>query len=137
MAYYDALIAHWPTLTPGTTAAKLAQLNGQTVAGAAVPAFLDVNAIINAILPADLLSLSAIQLQQMQFVLQGRGTVNASAGTAVRNVFSSIFSGKATTLAALTALITPYDTPSVPWWRFNGYPGPLDANDLVAAGGLT
>ena len=35
MAYYTALIAKWATLTPGTTAAKLTQVNALTVQTAA------------------------------------------------------------------------------------------------------
>jgi hypothetical protein len=40
MAYYDALIAKWATLTPATTAAKLAQLNASTTV-VSVPALLN------------------------------------------------------------------------------------------------
>jgi len=37
MAYHDAMIAKWATLSAGTTAQKLAQLNAATATGAAVP----------------------------------------------------------------------------------------------------
>jgi len=36
MAYHDAMIAKWATLSAGTTAQKLAQLNAATATGAAV-----------------------------------------------------------------------------------------------------
>lgn len=133
MAYYDALIAKWATLNPGTTAAKLTQLNAITVA-AAQPAILTVNSIINAIVAADLLSLTAVQLAAMQLLLQGNGSVNGSPGTTVRNVFQSIFSGKATTLANLAALVAPFDNATVPWSQANGYPVPITLNDLVTPG---
>src|SRR5450755_3635706 len=39
MAYYTALTTQWPLLTPGTTAAKLAQLNAMTVTGSIPTSF--------------------------------------------------------------------------------------------------
>lgn len=148
MAYYTALIDAWNSatqppvgvtgtaLTGLTTAQKLAAINAWTVAGSQQKSILSVNAIINAILPADMLSLTATQLQIMALLLAGNGTVDASPGTTIRGVFQSIFSGKTTTLNALSALVAPFDTPTRPWWQANGYSSPINANDLLAAGGL-
>lgn len=135
MAYYDALKTEWATLT-GTTAQKLASINAMTVA-AAQPAVLSVTAIINAIASADFLALTALQLQQMTFLLAGGASVNASPGTTIRAVFQNIFASKATTLANLSALVSPFDNATTPWWQANGYASPISPSDLSAAGGLT
>lgn len=134
MAYYDALITKWGTLS-GTTAQKLTAINTATVASAQ-PAILSVNAIINAIASADFLTLTALQLQQMAFLMAGSTSVNASPGTTIRAVFQSVFSGKATTLANLSALVAPFDNATIPWWQSNGYSSPIGSGDLTAAGGL-
>lgn len=139
MAYYDALIAKWPSVTGANTQAKLDNLNGQTVA---VPqkALLAVNDVVNAIAAADVLSLTATQCAQLQLLIGGRDIVDASPGTNIRAAFQSLFVGKATTLAALSALVTPYDTGSnntQPWTLANGYSRLLGLVDLQNAGGLT
>jgi len=141
MAYYDALIAKWATLT-GTTAQKLSAINALTVMVSA-PAHLNVSDIINAITPTDFASLSSLQLQQMQFLLQSSGNVNASPSTTIRAVFQTIFAGKTTTLNNLAALVAPYDSATLPWWQASvaqgggGLSSPVNGNDLVNAGNLT
>lgn len=141
MAYYSALQSKWATLT-GTTAAKLVAVNALTVT-AAQPAILQPSAIVDAIASADFLTLTALQLQQMSFLLSGSSTVDASPSTTIRAVFQSIFSGKTTTLANLSALVSPYDNATIPWWQATvaqgggGLSSPVSANDLAAAGGLT
>lgn len=135
MAYYDALAAKWATLV-GSTQSKLTQINAATVA-APIPAILNVPDVVNAISPADYTALTQLQLLQMQLLLGGSGTVNASPGTTIRAVFQSIFSGRATTLANLSALVSPFDNAAQSWWSANGYSSPISATDLVAAGNLT
>lgn len=138
--YYDPLIAKWATLTPGTTAAKLAQINAITVAGTTVPAIVPVNKIVNAIVAADLLALTTNQLLALQVILFGNASVDGSPGTTVRAVFQSIFAGKATTLANLTALVAPYDNGTVPWWQATvaqgggGLVALVQPSDLTQAG---
>jgi hypothetical protein len=122
-------------LTGQTTANKVIRVNAWTVA-TPKPALVDTTKVINAILPADFTALTALQLQQMQFLLQGKGTVDASPGTTIRAVFQTIFAGKATTLANLTALVTPYDNATKLWLVANGYNPPIGPSDLLAAGGL-
>ncbi len=152
MAYYTALIAAWNNATqppPGvigtaltggmTTAQKLAAVNAWTVA-VPQPANIPVTSIIGAIVPADFTGLTALQLQQLQFLLQASQTVFAPPNGTVRSVFGSIFAGKTTTLANLTALVTPLDNATQNWCAANGYPvnsagtGNLSIPDTLNAG---
>lgn len=142
MAYYTALIAAWnnamqpppgvtgTALTGLTTANKIIAVNGWTVVGPALQANVAVNSIIGAIAPADFLTLTALQLQQMQFLLQSAETIFAPPGGTIRSVFATIFTGKA----------TPFDSPSIPWWQASvaigggGLSSPVGMNDAHAAG---
>jgi hypothetical protein len=140
MAYYDALISKWATLTPGATAAKLAQINAITVtAGSAQKAMISPSAILNAIVFADLAALTQLQVTQLTLLLQG-GTVDASAGTSIRAGIQALFAGKTTTLANLGALVAGYDTPVLPWWQATvaqgggGLVAPVQPSDLTQAG---
>jgi uncharacterized protein (DUF697 family) len=142
MAYYDALVAKWSTLTPGTTAAKLAQLNAMTVT-TSVPgkALLSPSAILNAIVFADLVALTQLQVSQLTLLLSG-DTVDVSTGTSIRAGLVALFAGKTTTLANLAALVASIDAPVVPWWQATvaqgggELRGPVALSDLLAAGGL-
>lgn len=135
MAYYDALIAKWPSVAGANTAAKLVALNALKVASpkAAILATADIK---NTIQAADLIGLSALQMQQINFYIGCVDTLDASIGSQCRAAFVSIFTGKAATLAALTALVAPYDNATDFWTTVNGY-GRIGLDDLVAAGGLT
>ena len=138
MAYYDALIAKWATLAPGTTTAKLAELNALTVQTATQgKALLEPSAILNAIVPADLAGLTQLQILILTLLLSG-STVDASKGTTIRAAFQNIFAGKTTTLNNLLALVNGADAPvTIPWWKSVGYISQLNENDLIAAGNLT
>lgn len=126
MQNYSALTAAWnaggvptgatgTTLTAGmTTAQKIAAVNSWTLPSAQ-KAIVPVYAIINAILPADFLALSALQLQQITLLFGGNQQVDASPGTTIRAVFQSIFSGKSTTLNNLGALVAPFDNATRAW----------------------
>lgn len=148
MAHFDALVAAWNSSTQPpsgvtgtaltgamTTMQKVAAVNGWTVANPQ-PAVLNVTAVLNAIASADFLVLTSTQLAQMQLLLMSgtNGTVNASPGTTVRAVFQSIFAGKATTLASLAALVSPYDNASQPWTVANGYGEGINTTDAQLAG---
>jgi uncharacterized protein (DUF697 family) len=132
LAYYDALIAKWATLTPGTTQQKLAQLNATTVASPQ-KAILAPSAILNAVVFADLASLTALQVSQLTLLLQG-SQVDASAGTSIRTGIQALFSGKTTTLANLAALVAPYDNATISWGTANGYGALITLVDVNAAG---
>lgn len=144
MAYYDALIAKWGTLTPGTTAAKLAEINALTVPGPAAPLIVPTYRIYNVCDTAELAALLAAQQQRLRDILS-MGTVDASAGTNARAALASIFAGAggATTRANLLALANSIESTTIPWWQATIAQGggelssPVGPNDLVAAGGLT
>lgn len=150
MAYYTALVTAWNSVTQPpvgvtgtaltglTTAQKVAAINGWTVT-TPLAANIPVSNIIGAIQPADFLALTALQLQQLQFLLQSATTIYAPPGGTVRSVFGTIFSGKTTTLNSLTALVTPFDNAVQSWCAINGYPtsgsaGNLSLSDAANAG---
>lgn len=140
MAYYDALVVKWATLT-GTTVSKLAQVNVLTVAGTPLKSILTPSSILNAIVFADLASLTALQVSQLTLLLQG-SSIDASPGTSIRSGIQALFAGKTVTLSNLGALVTSFDSPTLPWCQATiaqggaGLSGPVSASDLVAAGNL-
>jgi hypothetical protein len=138
MSYYSALQAAWATSSASaaalpsgvtgtslfglTTAQKIAAVNGWTVANPQ-PAMLQPTEVVNAIASADMLTLTATQLQIIALILQtGGGLVDASSGSNNRAVFQSIFASKPTTLANLSALVSPFDNATQLWVTHNGYP---------------
>jgi len=131
MAYYDALIAKWATLT-GTTQEKLDQINTLTVPAPAKKALLSPTDIINACVFADLAALTQLQVLQLSLLLSG-STVDASPGTPTRLGIQALFNGKSATLANLGALVAPYDNPTQLWYQSVGY-SPICLGDVVAAG---
>jgi hypothetical protein len=145
MAYYDALIAAWngatqppagvtgTALTGLTTAQKIAAVNAWTVAGSVTKALLAPSDILNAVVPADLASLTQLQVLQLSMLLSG-ALVDASQGTSIRAGVQNIFAGKTQTLANLGALVAPFDSPKAPWWQANGYLSPFHIDDATNAG---
>lgn len=135
MPYYDALIAKWATLAPGTTAQKLTQINALTVQVTANgKAVLAPSSILNSIVFSDLAALTQLQVTQLTLLLQGT-SVDCSVGTSIRAGIQALFAGKTQTLANLSALVAPYDAPvTVPWWQSAGYPVMISTTDLLAAG---
>lgn len=134
MAYYDALIAKWATKS-GTTEQKLAAVNADTVPGPPTPLIVPTYKIYNAIVPSEFAALTAANQQLVRDIL-AMGSVDASAGTNVRNVLLSKFPSLTGTYANLVALAATYDT-TIPWWQSAGYTSSINKNDLDAAGGLT
>src|SRR5690348_11439794 len=141
MAYYDALVAKWATLT-GTTAQKLAAVNAATVNGAPLPMIVPTYQIYNAIVGSEFAALTAANQQLVRDILS-MGSVDASPGTQVRARIVAIFPNTTQTFANLSAIAAAYDTPQIPWWQATvaqgggGLTSPVNGNDLVAAGGLT
>lgn len=133
MAYYDALIAKWATLSPGTTQQRLGVINALTENGPAQPMIVPTYAIYNLIDPADWQAASAANQQLLRDILS-MGTVDASPGTSVRSRVAAIFGVGTATRTALTALAAKYDTPQIPWWQSAGYSSPINSADLSAAG---
>lgn len=139
MAYYDALIAKWATLT-GTVDQRLVTINALTV-NSSTPAPLIVPSyeIFNAIDRTDWAGVSAANQQIVRDIL-GLGSVDASPGTKIRTVLLGIFGVGTATRTALNALAAKYDTPPVPWWSASvsdgggGLRAPVALSDLAAAG---
>lgn len=115
MSYYDALIAKWATLSPGTTQQKLDQINALTVTGPAVPMIVPTYSIYNLIDTSDWTGLSAANQQLVRDILS-MGTVDASPGTSVRARMTALFGAGTATRTALSALAAKYDSPPIPWW---------------------
>jgi hypothetical protein len=133
MAYYDALVTKWATLTPGTTDAKLTQLNGLTATGASQKAVLSPSQILNAIVFTDLATFTQLQVSQLTLLLAGTA-IDASVGTTIRAGIQALFTGKTTSLANLGTLVAPFDSPTVLWWQSAAYPRAFDLGDITAAG---
>lgn len=134
MAYYDAAIAKWQTLTPGTTANKLAQLNAATVTGSVPATFTITGDQILACLDwAEFSTLTSPQQTTLLQVLSTPGVIQGGAGTFVGSMFVAFYTGKLAgpTITALTALAKAVVQP---WWQSNGYPRPFDLGDIAAAG---
>lgn len=135
MAYYDALIAKWPTVAGTTTDAKLVNLRTETVAGAARPMLVPSWEVYDAIVTSEFTSLAAALQTRVRDVLS-QGTINLTNGKRARTELQTVFAGAAgpTTRANLGTLAASFDTPQVPWLTANGYPITLNENDLRAAG---
>jgi hypothetical protein len=140
MAYYDALIAKWATLTPGTTAVKLAALNAENVTGS-VPTMFTVTAgqIHANIVLSEFSAASAANqaLVRDMFSIPGDipvGELSPGVNTLARAVIVQVFGAGTQTRANFVGLAKGV---SQPWWKANGYTGPFNENDLLAAGGLT
>jgi hypothetical protein len=161
MAYYDALVAKWPSVTGANTAAKLANLNGQTVAASGTQD-VSASAIFNVLLGTlewgniELMSrplptgtlgpvLNAADANVAKLITFARivqsgitiPTSNAAIATSLNSLLTQMVTAHliaAGTQTTIVALATP---PPVPWWQSNGYLGPINLNDLAAAGNLT
>src|SRR5574337_1038616 len=142
MAYYDVLKAAWngttqpPAGVTGTaltgamtTAQKLAAVNAWTVAAPAVPMIIPSYKIYNEVVPSEFTALTTANQQLIRDIF-GMGTVDASAGTNVRNVIISIFPSATQTFKNLAALAATYDTQSQSWCAANGYPHSATAGAL-------
>lgn len=142
MAYYDALVTKWGTLS-GTTAAKLSQINASTVPVAAQGiANVTPSQILNAIVFADFAGLTQLQVSQLTLLLAG-GLVDVSKNSSIRTGVQALFAGKTATLANLAALVAPFDLPlTISWWQATaaqgggGLSSPVSLDDLKTAGNL-
>lgn len=134
MAYYDALITQWATLTPGTTAAKLAQLNAEPVTGT-VPAVFTFTGqqLFNCLDWTEFSSLTAAQQTQILEVCAMPFVMTGGAASFVGKMFVAFYTGKLNgpTILALTALAKAI---TQPWWAANGYPRAFDLGDISSAG---
>lgn len=155
MSYYSALISAWnagtvPSGAAGTaltglsTAAKLAAINGWTISGSAPATFYLTGAqLINCINYAEFKALTATQQANLLALCNCPQLIGGSAQTAqmaagmILDYFTNHSGPTVTTLTALAQAVVQ------PWWQVSvangggGLNGPVDQNDLTAAGGLT
>jgi hypothetical protein len=144
MAYYDALVAKWATLTPGTTQQKLDQINSLTVTGSVPTTFFTTgSAVLNCINYPEFKALTAQQQSNLFNMLSIQGPLlGGSANTAfmVAGMIIDYFPLAGPTVAALTALAQ--GTVQL-WWQASvasgggGLSSSVSTNDLLKAGGLT
>jgi hypothetical protein len=164
MAYYDALVAKWATLS-GTTAQKLAAINALTVAGpivdvrvSAVVGYLGVNAKMSGLQSYAANAVAGQNGATTTSVIAARELVaimNCPNAPAFQMSNPTIYAAMETMLEALvadsTSGITAGDqaallalaATSIPWWSApvaqggGGLSGPISEADLEAAGGLS
>jgi hypothetical protein len=132
LAYYDSFKAKW-ALQTGTTAQKLAAVNGLMVAGPAIPMRVPTTDIYNCIVPSEWNALSSANQQNIRDILY-MGIVDASFGTNVRAMLAAVFGAGTATRAAFIAAETKYDSPQIPFYLTDGYSRPFDMGDVAAAG---
>lgn len=133
MAYYSAFIAQWNTLTPGSTAAKLAQINAQTVTGS-VPALVYCTGaqIFNCLRFSEFNALTpAQQTQLMQLCAIPGPLLGGASSQFISPFFAAIAASMPQTITSLNALAQALVTP---WYLANGYPAPFNQSDCAAAG---
>ena len=143
MAYYDALITKWGTLS-GTTQSKLDQINALTVTGSVPTTFYTTGAdILNAINWTEFAALTSTQQANLLAMCQVPGPLlggSAQTSHLVAGMIIAYFNIAGTTVANLTALAKAQVTP---WWQASvaqgggGLTSPVNIYDLQAAGGLT
>jgi hypothetical protein len=135
VAYYDALIAEWATLTPGTTAQKLTQINNLKVAGS-IPTTLYVTGsqILNCINWTEFAALTPAQQLNVLTLCSIQGSLlggSANTSFVVDGMIIAYFPLQGSTIAALTALAK---ASTVYWWQSAGYPVMINTDMLAAAG---
>lgn len=155
MAYYDALVAQWATVT-GTTAQKLAAINAQTIAGpkvdvpiSSVIAYLALNGKLatlqayGASPPATANAQALIAARELVALMTSPNAPpfrmsESSVFSAVQGFLQALTADAATgvTAADQSALLALANT-TIPWWQSAGYASPISQGDLEAAGGLT
>lgn len=154
MAAIDSLIAVWNTtglpantIGTGLAAGDNAQTKidkiatWRTQSGAAQPARLTQDQVLEALDPAETLSAAGVpQYTQLQLTFLNTilipTIINASPGTNTRGMAQRFFSGsgKTQTWANLQALVAQYDNFRIPWWQFVLKESPFTLGDARAAG---
>jgi hypothetical protein len=142
MAYYTELIAKWATLTPGTTAAKLTQINAITVAGSIPTTIYSTGAdIINCIDWTEFNALTDARQKNLLALCAIPGGLLGGSGQLshmVPGMIVAYFPGGGATITALTAMAK-----ALPWWQATvaqgggGLIAPVALSDLDQAGGLS
>lgn len=135
MAYYTAFVTQWNTLTPGTTAAKLAQINGQTVTGSVPATFPMTGAQLFTLINwTEFMALTAAQQATIWNALHlaSAAPLTGGAGTTLGNAFvTNMFPPAGPTITAFAAFAKGL---TQPWWQANGYNAPFNTDDCISAG---
>lgn len=147
-----ALQTTWAGLS-GSTVQKLATLNAMNVAGPAQ----DISSeVVNAYLmrtgkkaglaafvnntPGSPLGQSLLACNYLWAIINGAdgGLLRASSEPTLVALLSHVTDDARTGLVAgdVTALVNA-TTPTMPWWQANGFSGPIQLMDLIAAGNLS
>jgi hypothetical protein len=143
MAYYDALIAKWATLAPGTTQAKLDAINALTVTGQIPSSFFITGAqLFNCLDWTEFAALTTAQQTTLLQICAISGPIKGGTGSFFAGLVPVFYAGKlgGPTVTAMTALA---QAAIQPWWQATvaqgggGLSSPVSNNDLLAAGGLT
>lgn len=140
MAYYAALIAKWATLSPGTTAQKLAQINAITVTGSVPTSFnCTGDQIANCIVWSEFNALTAAQQSNLLALCRINNLLGGSANTAhlAAGMIIAYFGGASATVTALAAMAAAVVQP---WWQASvaagggGLSSPVSIDDATTAG---
>jgi hypothetical protein len=137
MTNYAPLVTEWATITSGNPATSIAfRLNvlaGVTVTGSIPTLFTQTGQSIFACINYTEVAALTAQNQNIILAICQMPTITSGSASnlAAGGFFPSIFPPTGPTIAALAALATA--TPQ-PWWQANGFLGPINANDIAAAG---
>jgi hypothetical protein len=161
MAYYDALIAKWATLT-GTTAEKLATINALTVAGPRSDtqvssvlgslmlggAYLTLYSFAQGTFNGDAMHDQALGAAKLLMAITSNPNApafnmsNPDRYAQIAGMLGAIMAQEAAAPGTTGVTQTVHDgllalcETTLPWWQANGYTSPFSENDLIAAGGL-
>lgn len=137
-ANYAALSTQWAQLTPGTTTAKLTQLNAMTITGSVPTTMMTTtDAVLNCVVWSEFAALTAVQQTNFLMLCTNPGKLLGGSANLTRILPGMIVayfgggSGTVTNLSALAAATVQ------PWWQSNGFSQPIGTADLTLAGGLT
>ncbi|MDX2221129.1 MAG: hypothetical protein SFV21_00180 [Rhodospirillaceae bacterium] len=147
--YYNALRVKWPTVAGADTAARLAALNAETVAGpprdvrtSEVLGFLALAGLTTAIedwvaanpMPSAARTAAKELLRIISSPhVQSIETSAPAKLAVVDGMLSALVAASVITAEHKTALLALAAT-TRPWWQASGYTAPISANDLDAAG---
>lgn len=145
MAYYDALVTKWATLSSGlTTAQKLTAINSATVTGSVPTSFYTSgDQLLNCISWPEFTVLGSSQQSNLLSLCHTPGQILGGSGNLSHmapGMIVAYFPSSGATIASLVALAQAVVTP---WWQASvangggGLASPVNNNDLLQAGGLT
>jgi hypothetical protein len=134
VAYYDALIAAWNSVTQpptgvtgqgllagDTTAQKCTKINGWTMNGTAAPMLIAATQLYNLVVPSEFDALSAAN-QALCRDLFELPQVDCSPNTSARTRINQLFAVATTTRQNFITYAKTFDAPTQDWCFVNNYP---------------